>query len=80
MSKMIEDDEAIWDRLILKILFAYRVCSTVASQSPLYLMYGRDIFLHINTLLHSKPKYVGTQLHRQICEQMHLLTDKEHKP
>ena len=35
-------------------------------------MYGRDPLLPIYTLLHPRLKYLGTQLHRQNLEKMHI--------
>ena len=51
IRKMIHDGEAIWDKLIPKILKAYGVIPNVSGTSPFFMMYGRDPILPINTLL-----------------------------
>ena len=57
---MTEDDEAILDELIPKIVLAYTVCPTVTGQTSFYLMYDSHPLMPINTLLHQRLKYVVT--------------------
>ena len=43
------------------------------------MMDGRDPIIPINALLQPRPKFVGTQLHRQDLRQMHIVMHQEAK-
>ena len=52
IRKLCRDDMADWDQVLGQILMAYRCCShTSVGESPLFLVYSRDLVLPIHKLI-----------------------------
>ena len=77
IKKNIQHDAQEWDKVIPKVLFAYRVTPHLAGgYSPFFALMGRDPVVPIHTLLRPTLKYMGEDQDKYDLLMMHYVLTK----
>ena len=77
IKKNIQHDAQEWDKVIPKVLFAYRVTPHLAGgYSPFFALMVRDPVVPIYTLLRPTVKYMGEDQHKYDLLMMHYVLTK----
>ena len=60
MKKLCKKDPSNWDKYLNQVLASYRVTSNLATaETPLFLVYGRDLNLPLHQLLELMQHFLG---------------------
>ena len=77
IKKNVQNDAREWDKVIPKVLFAYRVTPHLAGgYSPFFALMGRDPVVPIHTLLKPTVRYMGEDQHKYDLLMMHYMLTK----
>ena len=72
LSKMIADNQQSWDLHLCQCLAAIRFSVSESSKfSPYYLLYTRDVVLHVDNILQLRRKYFGEDFHQTALQEQH---------
>jgi len=71
IRKLTGNDPTMWERVVPKILFSYRVCPTNSGKEPFYLFKGRKPRMPLDTLLPPRPSYTGQEPYKLDIQQYH---------
>jgi len=70
MAKKIQEDVQTWDLYLNQTLVAIHISESTIS-SPFFLLYNRDVVLPLDTILISRRRYTGEDLHKIALQQQH---------
>ena len=69
---MIADNQQSWDLHLCQCLAAIRFSVSESSKfSPYYLLYTRDVVLHVDNILQRRRKYFGEDFHQTALQEQH---------